>query len=107
MIIAGSEGRYATIAAGTDTIKRVESLANPASTLTKQDETGTSLSQSVNISIERSPDLTSSWIRMLKSNLGYSGSSSELDEGENHNPDSRLLALVWLEEDESFDEDFW
>jgi hypothetical protein len=109
MMIAGSEGRYATIAAGIDTIKMVESLANPASTLTKQEETGTSLSQSVNISIEKSLDLTSSWIRILKNNLGYSGSSRELvGDGESHNPDSRLLlVLVWLGADELSEPDIW
>jgi len=108
MMIAGSEGTYAIIAAGIDTIKRVESLANPASTLTKLEETGTSLSQSVNISIERLPNLMSSLIRMVNSSLGYSGSSIELvGEGESHKPDSRLPALVWLEVDEAFDEDVW
>jgi hypothetical protein len=95
MMIAGSEGRYAIIAAGIDTIKMVELLANPASTLTKLEETGTSLSQSVNISIERSVGLTSSWIRILKSSLGYSGSSRGLvGEVESHNPDSRSLLIV-------------
>jgi hypothetical protein len=45
---------------------------------------------------------------MLKSSLGYSGSSIELvGEEESHNPDSRLLALVWLEAVESFDEGVW
>jgi hypothetical protein len=45
---------------------------------------------------------------MLNSSLEYSGSSIELvGEGESHNPDSRLLPLVWLEVVESFDEDVW
>ena len=73
-VIAGSEGRYANIAAGMETIKRVEPLANPASTLTRLAKTGMSLSQSVNSSVESSPGFTSSSMRILKSNLGYSGS---------------------------------
>ena len=83
--IAGSGARYANSAAGTDTSVIVESLANPASTLTNFAETGTHLNQSAKSSEERSYGLTSWLRRMLKSSLGYSASCESEVFGEDSN----------------------
>jgi hypothetical protein len=53
----------------------VESLAKPASTLTRFTLIGIFFSQSKKISVDSSLDLTSSKIRMLSRSLGYSGRS--------------------------------
>jgi len=55
-------------------MSRVESLANPASTLIEFDSIGTVDSQSANNSALRLLGLISSLIRILKRSLGYSGS---------------------------------
>jgi len=82
-VIAGRSGRYARIAGHIENITRVESLAKPASTLTRLAGMGTVLSQSTKRSTEKSLGLTSSETRMLKNSLGYSGrSASEVIEDE-------------------------
>lgn len=102
-VIAGLADRYASIVAGMDTIKRVESLANPASTLTRLATTGISLSQSVNNSAESSPGFTSSSMRILKSSLGYSG-SCDMDFIEDGGDVSRLKGLMSFASDSSDEE---
>jgi hypothetical protein len=74
-VIAGLSGRYPKIAGSIETISSVESLAKPASTLTKLALMGTCFSQSRKFSGEKSLALTSSEIRMLNRSLGYSESS--------------------------------
>jgi hypothetical protein len=66
-------GKYASIVAGMETSKRVESLANAASTVTRLVDTGTSLSQSVKSSVDSSLGLISSLILMPNKSFGYSG----------------------------------
>lgn len=75
--MAGFSGRYPRIAGDIENIMSVESLAKPASTLTKLALMGTFLSQSMKISEERSLGLTSSERRILNKSLGYSGSSAK------------------------------
>jgi len=74
-VIAVFSGRYPKIAGRIDNISRVESLANPASTLTRLVLIGIFFSQSKKISGEKSLALTSSETRMLNKSLGYSGRS--------------------------------
>ena len=78
-VMAGFSGRYPRIAGSIENISNVESLAKPASTLTRLTLIGIFFSQSKKISVDNSLALTSSKIRMLSRSLGYSGrSNSEL-----------------------------
>jgi hypothetical protein len=74
MMMAGSLGRYPNIAIGIDTIKIVESLANPASILTYFVSIGSVASQSANNSVQSCFGFMSSLMRTLNRSLGYSGS---------------------------------
>jgi hypothetical protein len=68
-----------------EAIKSVESLAKAASTLTRLDDMGTSLSQSVKSSVDSSLGLISSLILILNNSLGYSPSCETdvaVEEGE-------------------------
>jgi len=81
-VIAGFSGRYPRMAGSIENITNVESLAKPASTLTRLTLIGIFFSQSKKLSVDSSLDLTSSKIRMLSRSLGYSGrSNSEVVEG--------------------------
>jgi len=81
-VMAGFSGRYPRMAGSIENITNVESLAKPASTLTRLTLIGIFFSQSKKISVDSSLDLTSSKIRMLSSSLGYSGrSNSEAFDG--------------------------
>ena len=75
-VIAGFSGRYPRMAGSIENITNVESLAKPASTLTRLTLIGIFFSQSKKISVDSSLDLTSSKIRMLSRSLGYSGRSN-------------------------------
>ena len=75
-VIAGFSGRYPRRAGSIENITNVESLAKPASTLTRLTLIGIFFSQSRKISVDNSLALTSSKIRMLSRSLGYSGRSN-------------------------------
>jgi hypothetical protein len=82
-VIAGFSGRYPRMAGSMENITSVESLAKPASTLTRLALIGNLFSQSKKISEDNSFAFTSSEIRMLNKSLGYSGiSDNEVVEDE-------------------------
>jgi hypothetical protein len=105
-VTARSLGRYASIATGIDNIKSVESLTKPASTFINLAGIGRSIIQSAKRSVESSPNLIFSSIRMLKSNLVYSGTRDielMVEEGEgNWLKGSELLSGVEGSSDKSF-----
>jgi hypothetical protein len=72
--MAGFKERNLSSATGAETMSRVESLPNPASTLTYFEAMGSIASQSENKSGWSSVGLMSSLIGILKSSRGYSGS---------------------------------